>query len=153
NLSMSLGTSSLTPLSIARGYTVFGNGGYLVEPWFVEKVVDRHGSVVFQADPARVCRGCPGRPAEARDERPTLVDGFDFSDTGPAPATDGGARGEAAPDGPVGLAPRAIDERTAWLVRSMLLDVVARGTGAQARALGRPDVGGKSGSTNDYRDA
>ncbi|HLS83590.1 MAG TPA: penicillin-binding protein 1A [Arenimonas sp.] len=153
NLSMSLGTSSLTPLSIARGYTVFGNGGYLVEPWFVEKVVDRHGSVVFQADPARVCRGCPGRPAEARDERPTLVDGFDFSDTGPAPATDAGAPAEAAPDGPVRLAPRAIDERTAWLVRSMLLDVVARGTGAQARALGRPDVGGKTGSTNDYRDA
>jgi len=153
NLSMSLGTSSLTPLSIARGYAVFGNGGYLVEPWFIEKVVDRHGNVVFQADPARVCRSCPGRPAESREERPTLVDGFDFSDTGPAPARQDDAEAAEVPDGPVKLAPRAIDERTAWLIRSMLLDVVNRGTGAQARALGRADVGGKTGSTNDHRDA
>ncbi|KAA2285314.1 penicillin-binding protein 1A [Arenimonas fontis] len=153
NLSMSLGTSSLTPLSIARGYTVFSNGGYLVEPWFIEKVVDRRGTVVFQADPVRVCRGCQGRQPESGGERSTLVDGFDFSDTGPAARPDGQAESAPAGDGPVRLAPRAIDERTAWLVRSLLLDVVNRGTGVQARALGRPDVGGKTGSTNEHRDA
>ena len=50
NLSMSLGTASLTPISIARGYTVFANGGYLVEPWFIEKVLDRHGNVLARDD-------------------------------------------------------------------------------------------------------
>ncbi len=158
NLSMSLGTSSLTPISIARGYTVFANGGYLVEPWFIEKVLDRHGNVLTEAAPARACRGCPGRPAEGVREA-TVVDGFDFSDSGPAApapaqAPAEGAQTEALADaGPVVLAPRAIDERTAFLVRSLLLDVVDRGTGTQAKQLGRPDVGGKTGSTNDHRDA
>lgn len=157
NLSMSLGTSSLTPLSIARGYTVFANGGYLVEPWFIEKVLDRHGSVLSEANPARACRGCAGRPAEGRPEA-TVVDGFDFSDAGPAApapaaATTAPAPDAAAAEGPVTLAPRAIDERTAFLVRSLLLDVVNRGTGTQAKQLGRADIGGKTGSTNDHRDA
>src|SRR5690606_1248991 len=47
----------------------------------------------------------------------------------------------------------AIDERTAFQVNSMLRDVVQRGTGVRAKALGRADVGGKTGSTNEHRDA
>ena len=51
------------------------------------------------------------------------------------------------------VAPRAIDERVAWQLVSMMRDVVRRGTGTAARSIGRDDVGGKTGSTNDYRDA
>lgn len=56
-------------------------------------------------------------------------------------------------DATAALAPRVIEERTAFLIHSLLLDVVRRGTGRAARELGREDVGGKTGTTNDYRDA
>ncbi|KFN41997.1 hypothetical protein N787_04315 [Arenimonas metalli CF5-1] len=153
NLSMSLGTSSLTPLSIARGYAVFSNGGYRIDPWFIDKVLDRNGQVLSQATPARACRGCPGRAAgEARDT--TVVDGFDFgSAPAPAPAPEAPAATEPVAEGELVLAPRAIDERTAFLVRSLMKDVVKRGTATAARVLEREDIGGKTGSTNDYRDA
>ncbi|MBA3929285.1 MAG: peptidase, partial [Xanthomonas sp.] len=58
NLSMSLGTASLTPLSVARGYAVFANGGSRVTPWFIDQVKDREGNVVFKENPAVACRGC-----------------------------------------------------------------------------------------------
>src|SRR5690606_26368914 len=72
-----------------------------------------------------------------------------------APAGQAGAQERTAlPEPPAGkLAPRAIDERTAYQLVSMMRDVVQRGTGSAARALGRQDVGGKTGSTNDHRDA
>ena len=67
NLSMSLGTASLTPMSVARGYTVFANGGFLVEPYFIERIIDRNGVVVAQTHPPRACRACPQRlTTEAR---------------------------------------------------------------------------------------
>ena len=59
NLSMSLGTASLTPLSMARGYAVFANGGFRVTPWFIDEVKDRDGAVIFKEKPPRACRGCP----------------------------------------------------------------------------------------------
>jgi penicillin-binding protein 1A len=158
NLSMALGTSSLTPLSIARGYAAFSNGGYRVDPWYIDKVLDRNGQVLSQATPARACRGCPGRAA-GEQRATTVVDGFDFGNA-PAPAPQPEAPAAvadtadpAAVEGELVLAPRAIDERTAFLVRSLMKDVVKRGTATAARILEREDIGGKTGSTNDYRDA
>ena len=165
NLSMSLGTSSLTVMSVARGYAAFGNGGYRVEPWFIARVEDRNGVVVMEHHPARACPTCAG-PAGAGSQ-PTVVDGFNFgaAPATPAPATasaptaDPGrtSTGDEPTDqaGPMeqATAPRAIDPRTAFLVRSLLLDVVERGTGTAAKVLGRADIGGKTGSTNDHRDA
>ncbi|MBW8367540.1 MAG: PBP1A family penicillin-binding protein, partial [Arenimonas sp.] len=160
NLSMSLGTSSLTPMSIARGYAVFANGGFRIDPWFIDRVLDRDGVVLSQAAPPRACRSCPGR--EAGEQRATtVVDGFDFGAQAPVetpaegaePAATAAAEPVALPEGPLVLAPRAIDERTAFMISSMLKDVVQRGTGTAAKVLGREDIGGKTGSTNDYRDA
>ena len=155
NLSMALGTASLTPMSIARGYTVFANGGFLVEPYFIARVVDRNGVVIAFTHPPRACRTCPQRLAgEARAA--VVVDDFDFSAGGPG-ATAGGTPGK--PDstfvGPLleSLAPRAIDERTAFLASSLMRDVVLRGTATAAKVLERADIGGKTGSTNDHRDA
>ena len=160
NLSMSLGTSSLTPLSIARGYTVFVNGGHLVDPWYIERVLDRDGRVLSEHVPVRACLGCPGRGSDgaAGGRDAAVVDGFNLGAATPPPATpEADAEAEVAaaevPEGPVSLAPRAIDARTAFMIQSMLRDVVQRGTGRAATAIGRPDIGGKTGSTNDYRDA
>src|SRR5690606_38686024 len=60
---------------------------------------------------------------------------------------------EAGDDAEFIVAPRAIDERVAFQLVSMMRDVVRRGTGRAALAIGREDLGGKTGSTNDYRDA
>ncbi|WP_447586450.1 penicillin-binding protein 1A [Pseudoxanthomonas mexicana] len=157
NLSMSLGTASLTPLSVARGYAVFANGGSRVTPWFIDEVKDREGNVVFKENPAVACRGC-GQGAHGGDAPASqVVDGFNF---GPAAATAAAKPAEAKPkaeekpaDPNAVTAPRAIDERTAYQLVSMMRDVVQRGTGTAAKVLGREDVGGKTGSTNDHRDA
>src|SRR5690606_24259881 len=59
-----------------------------------------------------------------------------------------GEPGQVSPEQP----PRAIEARNAWIISSMLEDVIRRGTGAQARELGRTDIAGKTGTTNDGRD-
>ena len=164
NLSMSLGTSSLTVLSVARGYATFGNGGYRIDPWFIARVEDRNGVVVMEHHPARACPTCAG-PAGGTVAQPTVVDGFNFGAVAPAaaPATaatdataataDADARHDVPGPPEQATAARAIDPRTAFLVRSLLLDVVNRGTGTAEKVLGRADIGGQSGSTNDHRDA
>ena len=154
NLSMSLGTASLTPMSVARGYTVFANGGFLVDPYFIARVLDRNGVVVAATHAPRACRACPQRLAsEARAA--VVVDDFDFSAGGPAATAP--SAGKAGPNviGPLpdALAPRAIDERTAFLASSLMRDVVLRGTATAAKVLERADIGGKTGSTNNHRDA
>ena len=157
NLSMSLGTASLTPLSVARGYAVFANGGSRVTPWFIDEVKDREGNVVFKENPAVACRGCGQGAQGGGAPASQVVDGFNF---GPATATAAARPAEAKPkaeekpaDPNAVTAPRAIDERTAYQLVSMMRDVVQRGTGTAAKVLGREDVGGKTGSTNDHRDA
>lgn len=68
---------------------------------------------------------------------------------------DGNGRLVARIDPPVAgeSAPRVIDPRNAWLMDSMMQDVVRRGTATRARALNRADLAGKTGTTNDYLDA
>jgi len=159
NLSMSLGTASLTPLSVARGYAVFANGGSRVDSWLIDRVVDRGGVEVFKENPALACRECAG--TSNGEPVAQVVDGFNFGAPAPAPsaATQATAAAEAPTETPAPVnpdartAPRAIDPRTAYQMVSMMRDVVQRGTGTAAKALGREDVGGKTGSTNDHRDA
>ena len=145
NLSLALGTSSTPPLAAARGYATFVNGGFLVTPYFLSQVIDRNGVVVFAEHPARACRSCAQR---LTDQASGQMAGFNLGDTNAAAL---GAH-EAGPPS-TQLAPRAIDERTAFLIQSLLRDVIQRGTGRGARVLERSDIGGKTGTTNDYRDA
>jgi penicillin-binding protein 1A len=157
NLSMSLGTASLAPLSIARGYAVFANGGLLVTPWFIDEVKDRSGKVIFKEKPPTACRGCGQRAGAVTAAN--VVDGFDLGPAAaPAPTTAGKdskavVKPAAALPANAVLAPRAIDERVAYQLVSMMRDVVQRGTGTAAKVLGREDLGGKTGSTNEHRDA
>jgi penicillin-binding protein 1A len=151
NLSLSLGTSSVPPLAMARGYTVFANGGYLVEPYFIREIRDRDGTVVAMEHPLRACRDCPERLLRDSGGAAGSAGGFDLSSAGSASMrTSSGLE-----DGPPStfLAPRTVDERTTFLIQSLLRDVVKRGTGRGALVLERGDLGGKTGSTNDHRDA
>jgi len=160
NLSMSLGTASLAPMMIARGYATFPNGGFRVTPWFIDEIRDNNGKLIFKEKPATACPSCGvqlvnGAPVPTSN----VVAGFDLGPGGsatPAAATSTAPKAPAAtvplPNDMV-LAPRAIDARVAYQLVSMMRDVVQRGTGVAAKVLGREDVAGKTGSTNDHRDA
>ncbi|PKL99225.1 MAG: penicillin-binding protein 1A, partial [Gammaproteobacteria bacterium HGW-Gammaproteobacteria-7] len=129
------------------GYAVFANGGYRVEPWFIDRIEDRDGVTVFAEHAPRACHDCPlRRRTEARSV--SASSGFDL---GPATAELAAPEFAGPPVSP--LAPRAIDERTAFLIRDILRDVVRRGTGRGALVLERGDLGGKTGTTNEFRDA
>lgn len=163
NLSMSLGTASIPPMMVARGYAAFSNGGFRIEPWFIQEVKDRNGQAIYTANPATACKGCGigNRPASGASAQPqsNVVDGFNFGAEDETPAKPEAKQAAepaepraSLPEGRV-QAPRAIDERVAYQMVSMMRDVVTRGTATAARVLNREDVGGKTGSTNDYRDA
>jgi penicillin-binding protein 1A len=105
NLTLALGTGSVTPLQLAGAYAVFANGGYQIKPYLIEKVSDQRGKVLFEAKPAKQ-------------------------------ETD-----------------RVLDARNAFIMDHMLREVVRSGTGAAAsQKLGRRDLAGKTGTTNDAFD-
>jgi len=106
-LTMALGAGSVTAWQMARAYAVFANGGYLVQPYFIQKIVDDRGNALALAEPKR-----------AGDE--TL---------------------------------RVIDARNAFIMDNMMQDVTRIGTGARAARLGRTDLAGKTGTTNEFVDA
>ena len=159
NLSMALGSASLIPISIARGYAVFANGGYLVDPYFIERIVDAKGTVLFAASPRVACSDCftdektdseqsdipePTEPSF----RPLQIEAQeDLEVTHQESAVIQNAVSEPS------AAERVISEQNAFLIRSMMMDVVRRGTGKKAMELGRNDLAGKTGTTNEQRDA
>lgn len=140
NLSLALGTASVAPLNMARAYSVFANGGFLIDPYFIRDIADRDGKIVYQANPALACRDCPERLADGGAVK--LSRSSDAS-TATADST------KPSPN----LAPRTIDPRNDYLLTSMMRDVIRRGTGSAAMVLKRNDLAGKTGTTNDHRDA
>ncbi|MGQ0801993.1 MAG: penicillin-binding protein 1A [Pseudomarimonas sp.] len=152
NLSLALGANSAPPIAMARGYAVFANGGYRITPWFIDRIQDRDGALLFQAVPETACSSCTQRAGTSSAGGADSGEAFDLGPvTSPPPAAPEPA--VVAEDAPATtLAPRAIDARTAYLVHSLLRDVVKRGTGRAAGVLGRADIGGKTGTTNDHRD-
>ncbi|MCQ4164755.1 penicillin-binding protein 1A [Tahibacter harae] len=172
NLSMSLGTASVAPLTMARGYAVLANGGMLVDPYLIASIRDRDGKEVFVAQPGRACRNCPERLLDdarlAREAAPAVSNPA-VSTTAPATPAGGSPRfspirsanAASLPEpaqplsepGKPRLAPRTLDVRTAHLVTSLMRDVIRRGTGRAAMDLKRNDLAGKTGTTNEHRDA
>ncbi len=171
NLSMALGSANLTPLDMVQGYAVLANGGYAVEAYWLTEVRDQDDRVVFAPAPVQHCDPCPVISQRAADEgeplgnsdaqqREPLVLQTDAPDTA-EPINDAAPSLTALPVsdqqqyGPPlpAYRPRVIEAPTAFLVRSMMADVVRRGTGVKAMQLGRQDLAGKTGTTNDQRDA
>ena len=130
NLQLAIGggTMALAPIDMARAYTTFANGGFAVEPYLIARIERQGDGVIYEARPAEACDST----CEADREFELL-------------------RAEAAreplPETPP-LAPRVLDERTAYIMNSMLGDVIRYGTGRRARSLEREDLGGKTGTTN-----
>ncbi|MER1945996.1 penicillin-binding protein 1A [Stutzerimonas stutzeri] len=137
NLSLALGTATLTPMEIATGWTTFANGGYKIEPYLIQRIEDREGNLLFEANPARV----PPRETQTAD-----------IEVHPVQSNPDIADGEQTPATPH-FAEQVLDERTAYIMTSMLQDVIKRGTGRRALAMGRDDIAGKTGTTNDSIDS
>ena len=105
-LTMALGAGSVTPMQMAKAYSVFANGGYHINPYLITRITDQRGKVLQETKP------------------PALT--------------------ESA---------RAIDARNAFIMNSLLQEVARSGTAAKAQAiLKRPDIYGKTGTTNDSID-
>ncbi len=145
NLSLALGTATLTPMEIATGWSTFANGGYKISPYIIDKIESRNGDTLFVANPPSVPQGAAVTNGIAA---PTDAQAFTVNATpGEAPAAPG-----AAPQTPA-VAERIVDGRTTYILNSMLEDVIKLGTGRRALALGRSDIAGKTGTTNESKDA
>ena len=143
DLTAALGTAQLTPMEMATGFAVFANGGSLVRPYFIDSIYEADGTLIEQATPQIACPEC-GRYSDFRGPPPLSV---------PEGATAVDIGGGLMPPAEEETAPRAISEANAWIITDLLRDVVRRGTGQRARTLGRDDIAGKTGTTNDGRDA
>ena len=130
------GTMAVTPIEMAAAYAVFANGGYGVTPYIVGKVIDIGGDTVFETSRTRVCSACDGSSTELAQQEPADTDD-PVAEQGEAPAA---------------AAVRVVDERNAFIMHSMLTDVIRRGTGRRALSLGRDDLAGKTGTTDDAAD-
>src|SRR5690606_22282339 len=113
NLSLALGTATLTPMEISTGWATFANGGYKIEPYLIERIEDRDGKLLFEANPARV------PDSKVASEQPG-----DDSNTIAFAQHDTALEAEEA-DQPV-HAKKIIDGRTAYIMTSMLQDVIKR---------------------------
>ena len=141
NLSLALGSAGVTPLELTAGYAVFANGGYRVEPYFISRVEDGDGNVIQAAEPTLACEQCSDLG---------IHQGVRLG-VGEDPAAEANEDIRLTPT--YRPAERVISEQNAYLMTSMLQDVISRGTGRAARRLGRDDLAGKTGSTNDLHDA
>jgi len=161
DLTLALGTLGVTPLEMASGYAVFANGGYRVQPYFIDRIEDASGQVVWRAEPRMVCRQCdsgsgetPPQGAGALKVAATGAPGnatFPGGDPRQAPAgadSADGSRGQPGPLPEQQIAPRVITAQNDYLMTDMMSDVIRRGTGRRALALGRDDLAGKTGTTN-----
>jgi penicillin-binding protein 1A len=117
-LSLALGSGYATPLQMARVYATFANGGFLIKPYFIERIESNEGELIYQAKPKIACPACDSTQELNRN-----------------------------------YAPRIITPQICFLMNSLLRDVVQHGTATAAKVLGRQDLAGKTGTTNEQRDA
>lgn len=146
NLSLSLGSAEITPWQLARAYSVFANGGFLIEPYFINEIKTYGDETTFQATPLTVCHDC-----KEIEQGETIVE------------EDTSTENELEPTNPIieeiteetetFNAPRVLSAQNAWIMNSMLRDVIKLGTGRRALQLNRTDLAGKTGTTNDQHDA
>ncbi|HEY5624708.1 MAG TPA: PBP1A family penicillin-binding protein [Gammaproteobacteria bacterium] len=137
NATLALGAGGVAPLDLVSGYAVFANGGYRIEAYIIERIEDAEGDVLYEANPRFVCDLCEENAAQPKTDMLTLFASSPI-DLYPKPRH----------------AKRVISPQNAFLINDMMQDVVRRGTGVRAyRELGRQDLAGKTGTTNDRRDA
>jgi len=143
NESLALGSASLTPLEVATGFATFANGGFLIEPYIIDRIEDSFGNVLFKENPAIACEFCISEDQSNEIE---------FSE-----------QQAVESDAKIVKAQRVISPQNAFLVTQALNAAIWgadwqmkpfwQGTGWRAKSLKRRDIAGKTGTTNQAKDA
>ncbi|MDH5484101.1 MAG: penicillin-binding protein 1A [Gammaproteobacteria bacterium] len=157
DLSLSLGSGELSPLDLSAGYAVFANGGYRIKPYFIQRIEDLNGKILYEADPAVACVSCVLQAREKLRE-PAVVQPGVVAIQQQNPVAVNVADEQLAVDDVMEAAlpkqaERAVDDRVIYIMGTIMQDVIKRGTGRRALSLGRSDLHGKTGTTNDQKDA
>jgi len=148
NLSLSLGSAEITPWEMARGYSVFANGGFLIDPYFIDEIKTYGDEVIFQSTPLTVCHECIDNEEEHSIDEENLNESHNESEGEITnPIIEEQANTETL------YAPRVVSAQNIWIMNSMTRDVIKYGTGRRALQLNRTDLSGKTGTTNDQHDA
>ncbi|WP_371187240.1 penicillin-binding protein 1A [Thalassotalea maritima] len=146
NESIALGSPSFTPLQVVTGYSAFANQGFLIAPYIIERIEDANGEILYQAEPKIACLEC---------EQAQLQYASDFD-----PNSQIDVNLLTKP-----VAPRILSRGNAFLVTEAMNSVIWggggdwskgtgwSGTGWRAKALKRRDIAGKTGTTNESKDA
>ena len=157
NFTIALGTPQVLPVQMATGYAAIANGGYRVQPHFISRIEDAYGKVIYEANPDYACIPCINEKAPAKstapadDEQQTPDDEI-FEDTASA------VQAQVKPlskeeQSKYRQAQRILKSQSAFDMANILRDVIVHGTGRAAMKIGRDDIGGKTGTTNDAKDA
>jgi len=158
NESIALGSSSVTPLQVVTAFNVFANGGFLLEPFYIDRVEDAYGNVIEKANPTLACK-----PSQSLNQPVTPSDSMAFSVSGDSSAERSAPVAQCF-DQTGRYAPQIISEQTAFLITEALKSVIwgggdwSKGTGWQgtawraAKLIKRHDIAGKTGTTNESRD-
>ena len=140
NLSLSLGNVSMTPLELASGYAVLANGGFHITPYFIQRI-ETIDDVYFKAEPAIACNhSCL---AELNQQKEQTLD-----ETVALPTEEAVAQEPA-----INAAKPVMSPQVNYIMTNIMNDVIWKGTGRRAQALERHDIAGKTGTTNDNKDA
>ncbi|WP_313486082.1 peptidoglycan glycosyltransferase/peptidoglycan DD-transpeptidase MrcA [Pseudescherichia sp.] len=167
--SLALGSASFTPLQVARGYSVMANGGFLIDPWFISKIENDQGKVLFEAQPKVACAECDIPVIYGETQKSNVLENSNVEDvavsqeqqnlTVPMPQLEQANQALVAQTGAPQYAPHVINTPLSFLIKSALNSNIFgepgwQGTGWRAgRDLKRNDIGGKTGTTNSSKDA
>ncbi len=132
SLSLALGSADVTPIQIAKAWTIFANGGYKTYPYIIDQIIDRNNTTIFVATPPTIPTETLTDKEKSQEGKLIPIEAMDVK----IPA----------------VAESVIDKRTAYIMNSILQDVVRRGTATRALVLKRTDLAGKTGTTNDTKD-
>ncbi len=160
-LTMALGSGGVKPIEMISSYAVLANGGYKISPYFIERITDRSGAVIFEAPQPTYCDECildylPKPEIEQPEVEPDFaldVDEPSNQDQSLITLEVSEQKESLDIDANTYPAPRVMTHANNFMIVSMLKDVVKRGTARKALSLNRPDIAGKTGTTNDYVDA
>lgn len=153
NGSLALGGGQTSPLDMAQGYATLANGGHQVQPYVIDAIFGPDGNTLYRAEPAIVCDRCVAN-APVAGFNDDLIEEMSLEEMAVVIET-------YMPDATISpelyeginIAPQAITLQNAFLIQDVMRDVVRRGTGRRALVLGRKDLSGKTGTSNDRRDA
>ena len=156
NFTIALGTPQVLPIQMATGYATFANGGYRIQPHFIDRIEDAYGKVIYQSNPDYACIACINQKEEDPESAEAVTPDDEVFEVTNTTLT---SEKELAPikvdesKSQYRQAQRILKSSSAYDMANILRDVIQHGTGRAALKIGRGDIGGKTGTTNDAKDA